>query len=348
MTIHRPELDGLRGLAAYIVVVSHASNMSGLWGNLLGEGAGQIGVMLFFVLSGYLIGSIYLPRRLTGQNILDYARHRIARVLPLFYFVVTSALVLGSIGTIVGGDFSIYPIDLNNAIEHYLLLRGVSSLWTIPVEIQFYVIFIGLWWLVTKLKPLVWTVIAAACIVLYAGSLAGMFEPPPFAFYASFFLVGILVSMANWKTPAHRHVVLWSIALAVALAALLCLFPNVGKFIGVSFAQRWQQPAYLVVVTTVFVSSLHAPLARTLFANTVMIFSGKVSYSIYLLHLPVLVYLDRFYGAPKWPLTFAITGMAITILMATMSYHLIESPARTLINGLFSDRAPRESGNLVS
>lgn len=54
--VYRPELDGLRGLAAYIVLVSHASNMTGLWGTLLGNGAGQFGVMLFFVLSGFLMG----------------------------------------------------------------------------------------------------------------------------------------------------------------------------------------------------------------------------------------------------------------------------------------------------
>jgi len=43
----RRELDGLRGLAAIIVLVSHVSNETGLWGNLLGHGGGRIGVMIF-------------------------------------------------------------------------------------------------------------------------------------------------------------------------------------------------------------------------------------------------------------------------------------------------------------
>src|SRR5580704_17034654 len=90
---HRPELDGLRGLAAYVVVVSHISNESNLWNGLLGRGGGQLGVMLFFVLSGYLMGALYLDRPFRAGEVWAYAVRRIARVVPLFYVVVTLALV---------------------------------------------------------------------------------------------------------------------------------------------------------------------------------------------------------------------------------------------------------------
>jgi peptidoglycan/LPS O-acetylase OafA/YrhL len=48
--MHYKALDGLRGLAAYTVVISHFSNQTQIFGGLFGSGAGQVGVMLFFAL----------------------------------------------------------------------------------------------------------------------------------------------------------------------------------------------------------------------------------------------------------------------------------------------------------
>ena len=70
-----PALDGLRGLAAVIVLVSHVSNNVGLWGGVLGHGGGQIGVMIFFVLSGYLMGFLYLDRPFNSAEVWSYAVH---------------------------------------------------------------------------------------------------------------------------------------------------------------------------------------------------------------------------------------------------------------------------------
>ncbi|MEO0035979.1 MAG: hypothetical protein RLZZ501_2002, partial [Pseudomonadota bacterium] len=55
-----PALDGLRGFAAAIVLFSHFSNAFNLWDRLFGAGAGQHGVLLFFVLSGFLIAHLHL------------------------------------------------------------------------------------------------------------------------------------------------------------------------------------------------------------------------------------------------------------------------------------------------
>ena len=78
------QLDGLRGLAALIVVVSHYSNETLLWGGVLGKGGGQTGVMLFFLLSGFLMAHLHLGEAFTARNVGRYALRRIARVYPLF------------------------------------------------------------------------------------------------------------------------------------------------------------------------------------------------------------------------------------------------------------------------
>ena len=77
-------LNTLRGLAALIVLVGHYSNKARLWDALLGTRAPQLGVMLFFLLSAFLMTVLYLDREPTKQAMRGYAMARIARVLPRF------------------------------------------------------------------------------------------------------------------------------------------------------------------------------------------------------------------------------------------------------------------------
>ena len=87
-------LNTLRGIAALIVVISHFSNTSGLWGKVLGQGAGQFGVMLFFLLSGFLMSHLYWEREPTSRTQLFYAVSRVARVIPLYLVVVFFSFII--------------------------------------------------------------------------------------------------------------------------------------------------------------------------------------------------------------------------------------------------------------
>ena len=82
------KLNSLRGIAALIVLVSHYSNESGLLGKALGSGGGQFGVMLFFLLSAFLISYLYLHQQPRRPQLTAYFRARAGRVLPLFLFTV--------------------------------------------------------------------------------------------------------------------------------------------------------------------------------------------------------------------------------------------------------------------
>ena len=107
-----------------MVLVSHVSNVTGLWGGRFGTGGGQVGVMVFFVLSGYLISGLYLDRSFTAASVQDYLIRRAARVLPMFYFIVTVALALHAVQSRTGLLVSIYPISLDQAFWHYAILSG--------------------------------------------------------------------------------------------------------------------------------------------------------------------------------------------------------------------------------
>ncbi|MEZ6017685.1 MAG: acyltransferase [Planctomycetota bacterium] len=128
--MRRPELDGLRGVAVLLVVLSHASNRGlCLWPGLDLRGLGRTGVFLFFVLSSYLLTSQLLGRgaaelrrpRTWGR----YAVRRLLRVYPGYLLALGVTLALGG-------------MSAPHALEHLALVRAEAHFWTIPVEVLFY------------------------------------------------------------------------------------------------------------------------------------------------------------------------------------------------------------------
>jgi peptidoglycan/LPS O-acetylase OafA/YrhL len=72
------KLNMLRGIAALIVVVSHYSNSTNILHGILGHGAGQIGVMIFFILSGFLMSYLYMDTAFNRNEIATFMIARIA------------------------------------------------------------------------------------------------------------------------------------------------------------------------------------------------------------------------------------------------------------------------------
>lgn len=122
--------DGIRGLACLIVLCVHASILffSTSYSSLVGTG--KIGVWLFFVLSAFLLTSKFERDGFSARSILFYTIGRTLRILPLFVLTLYFYYLLGTI------DLNTI-LDLKNAI---LLKQGFGHLWTIPVELKFYVL----------------------------------------------------------------------------------------------------------------------------------------------------------------------------------------------------------------
>src|ERR1044071_2250504 len=128
-------LDGLRGLAAMIVYLSHVSNASGLMGAVLGHGDGQIGVVIFFVLSGFLMGHLYLDLAPSARNVGCFLVRRLARVAPLYVVLVVASFLV--IMLVPPGPLWVYPINSPGRLfEHLALLRGRDVLWSVVAEIN--------------------------------------------------------------------------------------------------------------------------------------------------------------------------------------------------------------------
>ena len=327
-------LNTLRGLAALIVVISHYSNDTLILGGLLGYGAGQLGVMLFFVLSGFLMTHLYGTQALDRSAAKRFAIARIARVVPLFVVVVITSYALYKAG--IRDVFYTIPTAKMLA-SHLLFLRGVDILWTIPPEIHFYILFIGLWWLGQRSGALLIALLAVVFAVLWwAGfpdfrfRLFGLPVHITLLQTLPYFFLGVSMGAlyARWRAPTHWR----SHWFTLALLLIPLMFPKIlALFTGWEY-QFWKDNITLLVISLAFFALLFlVPEGNRLIENRVGDFLGKVSYSLYLLHIPVLKLLQQPISEAPW-LSLPLF-LAAVLLVSQLSFVLIESPCRRAIRG---------------
>lgn len=325
-------LNSLRGIAAMIVVVSHFSGATGWLGEYPASGAGQLGVMLFFILSGFLMAYLYLQQPFTPSAVRRYVVARIARVVPLFAVVVGLSALLPRIG--ITGVFYDLPTRAQ-VVSHVLLLSGKNILWTIPTELHFYVVFVVLWAAFQKTPVgIVPIVLAAASGLIVTGRFTGMFGDIPYEFrlpqVIPYFAVGALLALAYRKWPQLRH--RQHSAFAAVLLVVVGLYPKVFEELAGERHQLWRDARVFVLMTLVFAVVLfRVPQDSPLLANRVGDFLGRISYSLYLLHVPVM-WAVRKLAFPD-SLRFVIF-VAASILVATLTYRLLERPAAQVIRRL--------------
>ncbi|WP_374660411.1 acyltransferase family protein [Inhella sp.] len=317
-------LDGLRGLAALMVVASHGSaGGQHLLPGLSLEGIGKHGVFLFFVLSAFLLTRQAL-RWPTGRRwwpqLGAYALRRVARIFPLYLLVLVAAWLLGGPGLGV-------PIDADALLRHLTLQQGLGIYWSIPVEFLYY-----LWipplaaWLAAPLPIalrgagalmllagcMVWFPAAASPAnsdqlrwylpVLLCGSFAAWLAsaPPPGQSprlpLADLLLLAVLLisTPALLSLPAdawHREFLGWGIAWGAAVLAA-----HQGRFLWLQavLESRW--------------------LGRL----------GQWCFGLYLLHLPVQALARRLPLPGELQAWLALAG---AVLLAALAHRLVERPA---------------------
>lgn len=316
---HIDELDGLRGLAALIVVVSHGAN-AGLLPGVLGQGFGQQGVALFYVLSGFLMARLYLPRPPDRAALGAYAAARIARVLPLFY-----AVLLASAALLLAAGPDIYQIGgAQGFAAHALLVQGSGRvLWSVPLEMQFYVLFALLWWaagrgwLAWGLAGLVLLQIAALALTFaVSAALSREVNVHALPFWLHFFTCGIAAALLR-----PRHVPGWLVAGALLLAPLM--LPEARRALGWWVGPNFADPVTAGAPVLLFVLVLWRRDLFGVLARPPLRFLGRISFGIYLLHYPLLLAvpalgLDGLAG-------FAVVAL-LSVAVAAASFHGFEAP----------------------
>lgn len=231
-------LDAIRLAAAGLVFVSHAALASGIPGSWAIVNAGGVGVALFFVLSGYLIPTVWASR-----PDRTYWLRRAARILPAYWLAVIALGLATGVPITAATLAMIQPIDLNQ-FDTFL---GVA--WTLRLELIFYALVP----LVARL-PLRWILgLGAVSLVLMAivhdPQRAGTF---PFRFWM--FVPGIVLARR-----APRGALPWAVAMlgaALVVLAVLAgeLLPGVagaGLLVAVALSRPWRVPRWIVYGSTI-------------------------------------------------------------------------------------------------
>lgn len=334
-----PVLNGIRGLAVLVVFLSHASNIY-FGGVITGWGGGQLGVMLFFVLSGFLMAHLYMSEIASPAATYRFAVNRMARIYPMFVLVVLFCFAIERQNL----PIYVYPIPtLHEMLLHLAFVRGNEVLWTIGPEVIFYGLFVIAWVLRRRSTPAMWgyvLALAAASWLPFEGiesnSLFQLHDKLPF------FLAGMLLGMhsgslleaSNRKAPWMT----WAFWLSFALFVLTLprLLAQVGHLpahlSGDPWPHPWGYPVYLFTTVLLFSAAV---VARPWFlTNRLAQFTGRISYSFYLLHFMVLKNIQLV--LPTHPLRATVLAALVTMTLSWITYLLIETPARRALQRLGS------------
>ena len=337
----RADIEGLRAVCVIAVVVYHAFP-----GWLRGE---FIGVDIFFVISGYLITGLLLEEiQQTGRvQVLRFWGRRIRRILPAATFVLCCiaalALLFPALDTralsrhILAAAFFFHNIRQGwEAVDYLGAAHDDNPLlhyWSLSVEEQFYAVWplvmVGACFLFrreTRQHTFI-VLIAALWLASFAYSVHLTRTSPVWAFFDPFsrswqLLSGALLAAAGplLRKPGSR--------LSGALGTL-CLAVLVACFAVISNHQPY--PGLVAAVPTlaatllIYVNAGRQTGAAALLAHPALRYIGRISFSWYLWHWPLLVFGRMAFGD-----LFAVqAGMiALSFLLAALTYRFVEQPVR--------------------
>jgi peptidoglycan/LPS O-acetylase OafA/YrhL len=342
-------LDGLRGLAAFGVLILHVWMFSygdngrppkGVVDLAIGEL--RLGVQLFFVLSGFLLFRPFVAAALDGTpapRLGRYALRRAARILPAYWAaLIASFLLMRHIGHPMQVDASRLPIFLLFAQNQFddTIKHLDPPMWTLAIEVSFYAVLPLVGLAALRLGPsrarqlaLTGALIATgvACTALSALRAWPETASTSLLLHLTEFGAGMAAAIALHGRAQPRRRTLLAIggagaALVLANSAWHAL--TIGPQVTRSVVGDAPGIAGIALVLAALVT---APRPVTLLARGPAAWLGTISFGVYLAHFPVIVGLR---GTGHWPETLhaqLLAVSALSIAAATLCWFLVERPA---------------------
>ena len=373
-----PSIDSLRALAVLAVIIYHV-DVNYLPG-------GFLGVDLFFVLSGYLISSLIIKEyRKTGSlNLYNFYIRRARRLLPAVYFMITVGLVVmvlfnevllrkSHLDAIFGYIYSSNWWYIFHKLDYFDSFGAQSPfkhLWSLAIEEQFYMIFPLLFLLINRKKKskdgtyklnknFLYVVLGLILVSLIVHILLFDINNISRIYFgtdtrAFSLLVGVVGAILYPMEKLHTKVtpqqnIMYSVVSLVSIAILITVMIYTSEYNTWLYRGGFLLVAILGLIVIISSGKQHTLMSRLLSFKPV-VFIGKISYSLYLWHFPILVLTTPVSEIGNPNIIFVILRIILTFALATASYVFVETPIRKLgfknyINVIFKKlkKRPRKS-----
>lgn len=340
MIKYRNDIDGLRAYAVIAVIIFHLGFLPN----------GYLGVDVFFVISGFLITSI-IYKELTNNtfSIWKFYERRVRRIIPLLLFITTTAFIIGLFlmlpddlenlaQSVVASNFSANNILMLITSADYWATKNeykpLMHTWSLGIEEQYYLIYPFLLLIVSKIRSrfvyhfLILISSISIILFLFYGNPASRFYLLQYRFFelsiGGFFAIAFFGKRSK---PFNKYIFSLS-----ALGILACLItPGLSN-------------QFLIIATTILTVTLLTTgglisenniISKYVFQNPIVVYIGKISFSLYLWHQLVLAF-SRYAFFEKITFLNSLILVAITLILSILTYHFIENPFRN--RKLFSTR----------
>lgn len=341
-----PNLDGLRFLAAMLVILHHISPIAGYMGidvvfnNDFTKVAGKLGVTLFFVLSGFLITKLLIKEKAETKKIhvFKFYIRRVLRIWPLYY-------LLAFLSLFVFPQLAFFQLNIPSAQSEFLklflylgLLPNVALalfikvpfatvLWSVGVEEQFYAIWP---WLVKKAKDIKMSIflilvfyilLRAAFEFMGDSSYLGIFEQIIDSFMLSSLAIGALAAVYSTDIKAGITK-LFNPYLQILTYGLVFFLIGTGARLGF-----FHYEIYALLFSVIILNlSMNKNSVLTL-ESFILKYLGRISYGLYLWH-SIAIFLSFkliYQGTNIQNEILAIClSIALSIILSALSYELFE------------------------
>jgi peptidoglycan/LPS O-acetylase OafA/YrhL len=352
-------VDGIRAAAALIVFLNHAYGQ--VWNRYWGFSAegilgpteyslviGHLSVTVFIVVSGFCLALPVVDHgdRLRGGT-KEFFKRRARRILPPYYaaLLVCLALIATLIGTPTGTIWDV-PIEIDKVamVSHLLLLQDLFGtgrinyvFWSIAVEWHIYFAMPLLVWAIRKYGVLrVVPVVMAFGYALTFGlehTRVSRAHPHFLGMFALGMLAAYLVRSPHSDFQRLRERVPWGVLTAIAFGCTVAMIVGYGLEVALDrFAQLDLPVGIMAAALLVHTTRASGSVAQRAFSFRPLVAIGTFSYSVYLMHAPVLQLLWQYLLTPLGmgrdaQFIFLMTGGLCIVLGISYAFHLVfEAP----------------------
>lgn len=353
-----PSIDSLRALAVLAVIIYHI-DVNYLPG-------GFLGVDLFFVLSGYLISSLIIKeyKKMGTLNLYNFYMRRARRLLPAVYFMITVCLVFmvlfngvllrkSHLDAVFGYIYSSnwwYIFHKLNYFDSFGAQSPFKHLWSLAIEEQFYMFFPLIFLIFNRRKKeegkgpalnknFLYIVLGLILISLITHILLFdinninriYFGTDTRAFSLLVGVVGaLLYPMDKLSNPTNsKENLAYSVVSIISISILITIMFYTTEYNTWLYRGGFLLVAVLGLIIIISSGKQHTFISKALSFKPI-VFIGKISYSLYLWHFPIIVLTTPVSEIGNPNLFYVTLRIILTFIVATLSYLVVETPIRKL------------------